>query len=537
MNTTVVYPHSRMANELDMPPGTELMRDATNSQNDEFSDLHQVLVPKPSDDLEDPLNWSFPRKLVTVIVQALYVLFSILPTLSIAPVTPIFLEEFHTDEGTVSLFLGVAVITLGYMNFILVPFSNIFGRRATCLITAAIVIGGNIWLALARGVGSFLGARVFNAIGAAANETVMVQVIADIFFLHERGQWMGVYFAAYFFGCFVGPIIAGNMAQALGWRTFFWLCTGVSSLNFFSLLFFFAETKYHRGMSSPDGTEDQNSSTDVKGKDSGITSAIIEHSSNAKMALGNGRPGRRQWYLIQKPYPNAVSSLLRDIVTPVFILGFPIIAWTVFVVEASANTLLAMNLTQSPVFAAPPYHFTPGQVGFVNFAFVVGGMIGMITAGPLSDWVAKRLTVRNNDVREPEMRLWAMVPYFAAMVLGCIVIILGYRNQWPWQAIVVFGYTCIGLQVIALPTIAVAYAVDCYKPISGEILVICTVFKNTVGFSMAYWVQDLTPANAVLVLFATNAGACLLGIPIYFFGKRLRQFSRNSAVHLMEKVM
>ncbi|KIM94687.1 hypothetical protein OIDMADRAFT_135589 [Oidiodendron maius Zn] len=510
MNTTVVYPHPRMANEPDMPPGTELMRDATNNRIDEFSDLHQVLVPKPSDDLEDPLNWSFPRKIVTVIVQALYVLFSILPTLSIAPVTPIFLAEFHTDEGTVSLFLGVAVITLGYMNFILVPFSNIFGRRATCLITAAIVIGGNIWLALARGVGSFLGARVFNAIGAAANETVMVQVIADIFFLHERGQWMGVYFAAYFLGCFVGPIIAGNMAQALGWRSFFWLCTGVSSLNFFSVLFFFPETKYHRKMSSPDSTEDQNSSADAKGQDLGVTSA---------------------------PYPNAVSSLLRDIVTPVYILGFPIIAWTVFVVEASANTLLAMNLTQSPVFAAPPYHFTPGEVGFVNFAFVVGGMIGLITAGPLSDWVAKRLTVRNNDLREPEMRLWAMVPYFAVMVLGCIVIILGYHNQWPWQAIVAFGYTCIGLQVIALPTIAVAYAVDCYKPISGEILVICTVFKNTVGFSMAYWVQDLTPANAVLVLFATNAGACLLGIPIYFFGKRLRRFSQNSAVHLMENVM
>jgi MFS family permease len=526
-----------MASEADMPPGTELMRNTTNHQTIEFPDSHQVLVPTPSDDLADPLNWRFPRKLSIIVVQAFYVLFSILPTLSIAPVTPIFLEDFHTDEATVSLFLGVAVITLGYMNFILVPFSNIFGRRATCLITAAIVVGGNIWLSLARGTGSFLGARVFNAIGAAANETVMVQVIADIFFLHERGQWMGVYFAAYFLGCFVGPIIAGNMAQALGWRSFFWLCTGISSLNFFSLLFLFPETKYHRKTSVYDSTDAQNSSTEAKGQNLGIISAEIPPSPNVMRALGNGRTENKQWKLIQNPYPNAVSSLLRDIVTPVYSLSFPIIAWTVFVVEASANTLLAMNLTQSPVFAAPPYHFTPGEVGFVNFAFVVGGLIGMITAGPLSDWVAKRLTVRNNDLREPEMRLWAMIPYFVAMVLGCIVIILGYHNQWPWQAIVVFGYTCIGLQVVALPTIAVAYEVDCYKPISGEILVICTVFKNTVGFSMAYWVQDLTPANAVLVLFATNAGACLLGIPIYIFGKSLRKFSRNSAVHSMEIVM
>lgn len=514
-----------MASEADMPPGTELMRNTANRRMPELSDSHQVLVPVPSDDLADPLNWSFSRKLTIVVVQAFYVLFSILPTLSIAPVTPIFLEEFHTDPATVSLFLGVAVITLGYMNFILVPFSNIFGRRATCLITAAVVVGGNIWLSLAKGTRSFLAARVFNAMGAAANETLMVQVITDIFFLHERGQWMGVYFAAYFLGCFIGPIIAGNMAQTLGWRSFFWLCTGVSALNFVSVFFLFPETKYCRALRTDD---------DIA---LGITSEIEHSLSVNKVRLGNGRPGRRQWYLIQQPYPNALSSLLRDVFTPVYILTFPIIAWTVFLVEASANTLLVMNLTQSPVFAAPPYLFTPGNVGFVNFSFVIGGLIGMTTAGPLSDWVAKILTARNNGLREPEMRLWAMIPYVTAMVLGCIVIVLGYQHTWPWEAIVVFGYTCVGLQVVALPTIAVAYAVDSYKPISGEILVICTVFKNTFGFSMAYWVQDLTPANAVLVLFATNVGACLLSIPIYFFGKRLRRLSRNSKVHNMEIVM
>jgi len=524
-----------MASEADMPPGTELMRSTTNHHMVELQGSHQVLVPTPSGDLADPLNWSFARKLTIIGVQAFYVLFSILPVLSIAPVTPIFLEYFHTSLGTVSLFLGVAVITLGYMNFLLVPFSNIFGRRATGLITASIVVGGNIWLALAKGTGNFLGGRVFNAIGAAANETLMVQVIADIYFLHERGQWMGVYFTAYFLGCFIGPIIAGTMAQNLGWRSFFWLCTGVSVLNFFSILFLFPETKYHRGSSGYHATQLQNSSTESKGH--AWETVSTEPSPDLNNVLGNGRPTRQQWFLVQRPYPNAVASLARDIITPVVSLSFPIIAWTVFVVEASSNTLLVMNLTQSPVFAAPPYLFSPGDVGFVNFAFVGGGLIGVITAGPLSDWVAKKLTIRNNDLREPEMRLWAMIPYVIAMVLGCIVIILGYKNAWPWQVIVVFGYTCIGLQVVALPTIAVAYAVDCYKPISGEILVICTVFKNTFGFSMAYWVQDLTPANAVIVLFATNLAACLSGIPIYFLGKRLRKFSRNSKVHSMENIM
>lgn len=41
------------------------------------------------------------------------------------------------------------------------------------------------------------------------------------------------------------------------------------------------------------------------------------------------------------------------------------------------------------------------------------------------------------------------------------------------------------------PKIAVAYAMDYYKPTSGEIMVVATVTKNTCGFTMSYWVSPL----------------------------------------------
>lgn len=535
MNTTIT-PSLVAADMASMPPGTELMRNTTNHHMVELQKSHQVLVPTPSNDPADPLNWSLTWKLIVITNQALFVMCSILPALSIAPVTPIFIHEFQASPATVSLFLGVCVITLGYMNFILVPFSNIFGRRSTCLITGAIIVGSNIWQASAEGTSSFFGARILNGVGGAVNETVMIQVIADIFFLHERGKWMGVYFAAYFLGCFIGPMIAGTMAQSLGWRSFFWLCTGVSSLNLLGIVFLFPETKYHRPVT--DGQDLQQQVTTLEDeKTHDIKVVQDESSSDFSIVLGKGRPRKSQWLPARKPYPGAVKFLVRNFVTPVYSLSFPIIFWAVIVMGASSNTLLVMNLTQSPVFGGPPYLFTPGSVGLVNLSFVVGGLIAMVTAGPLSDWVAKRMTIKNNDIREPEMRLWAMVPYFAAMVIGCLVIILGYAFAWPWQAIVIFGYTCVGLQVVALPTIAIAYAVDSYKPISGEILVMCTVFKNTFGFGMSYWTQYLTPTQSVIVLFVCNVAACLLGIPMYFFGKKLRIWTRNSKVHSMEAII
>lgn len=173
----------------DMPPGTELMRSTTNHHMVESQTTHQVLLPTPSNATKDPLNWSLKWKLIVVLNQTFFVLFSIFPALSIAPMTPIFIEGFGASPATVALFLGVCVITLGYANFVIIPFSNVFGRRAACLVCGAIIVASNIWQALAKDTGSFFGARALNGVGTAINESVMVQVIADVFFLHERGAW------------------------------------------------------------------------------------------------------------------------------------------------------------------------------------------------------------------------------------------------------------------------------------------------------------------------------------------------------------
>jgi hypothetical protein len=63
---------------------------------------------------------------------------------------------------------------------------------------------------------------------------------------------------------------------------------------------------------------------------------------------------------------------------------------------AAANALLAVNLTQSQALAAPPYNWTPGDVGFANFALVVGGSLGLqsLAHGLIgsSCWRPKRIT-------------------------------------------------------------------------------------------------------------------------------------------------
>jgi MFS family permease len=85
------------------------------------------------------------------------------------------------------------VILLGYFNFIIIPCSEIFGRRITLLVCALVNLAASIWQAAAGSYGSFLGARVLAGTGAAANESIMNVVVADMFFLHERGRFVGSY--------------------------------------------------------------------------------------------------------------------------------------------------------------------------------------------------------------------------------------------------------------------------------------------------------------------------------------------------------
>lgn len=201
----------------------------------------------------------------------------------------------------------------------------------------------------------------------------------------------------------------------------------------------------------------------------------------------------------------------------------------------SANDTLAYNLTESSVFTAAPYNFNSGQVGYTNFAFWGGAIVGLVSAGPLSDWVASVATKRNDGIREAEMRLPALIPFAITTAVGMVITGVGYQQTWAWPAIVVVGYGACGLGAASMPTVAIAYAVDSYRPLSGEIMVVGTVLKNTLGFAMSYWLPPLVEKvgylTPIMINLALTIGPAVLAIPVYFYGKELRRLTKDSDLH------
>lgn len=488
------------------------------------------LIPQPSNRLDDPLNWNWKWKVAATATQALYAIFTVSSALSMAPMNGLAAKEWpEQSETSIGLLTGGCVLSLGYANFIIVPCSNIFGRRATCLVVSLFVIGFAIWEGLAKSYSSFLAARIMTGVPTAISETLMVQVIADLFFVHERARWMGVYFKSFFFGLFIGPIISGNMAQRYGWRSFWWLSTGLAVFNTVNLLFLFPETRYKRGPTA----EQTPAVHDGSDKDYEKQIEQVEPAAGEDVT-GRGRPARWQFKLWQPINPDWRRTIIKDVFSPWLKFFNPIILWASFVMFGSANVLLFFNLTQQTL-AGPPWNFSASSMGYANFAFVVGGFVGLSTAGPLCDWIGNTMTRRNRGIREAEFRLIAMIPFIIIAAIGIAIGGLALQRGWGWPVVLCVGYAFTGVLVTSLPTIAVAYAVDSYTPIAGDIMVVATVIKNTAGFGMSYWVFDLVERKGIftcaMVQFATCIGPAVFALPMYFFGKRIRRWTRNSSYH------
>ncbi|KAH7109354.1 major facilitator superfamily domain-containing protein [Dactylonectria macrodidyma] len=531
--------------DIEIIPGTEIMADIGSHHFVKSEDKsHRVLVPQPSNDPHDPLNWTKAWKLSALVAVSTMSFTQGFAPLALGPMFGYLMEDYDRSLTDVIQFTGVTILVLGFSNFLWVPISTSFGRRPVLIFSQVVCLASHIWRAKAANYNGFMGAAILSGIGAGPGETLQPSIIADIYFLHDRGKWNTMYWVTYTGALIVAPIIAGAMADHSGWPSFWWLNAAMTAVSLLTIIFGFPETMFSRKEaieSQPASTETslkvievqhQEQTSDEKHATSDDNQSNVN--TERDPCLGKGTPSRQQWKLFQST-SFSFRSIVLDLWIPWKLFTFPIVLFASFVVSWSCSFILILNLTQTQVFAAPPYNLSSQSIGFTNFSLFVGALIGLATAGPLSDWVSARATARNNGIREPEMRLPAMIPYVLIMAFGHIITAIGYQNHWPWPVIVVLGYSCAGIQVAALPSISSTYAVDSYKPVAGSLFVAITVNKNLWGYGMGRFITPWTEADGFINAFMVNMALtflwCLLAVVFYFYGKTFRRWTKNSIVH------
>ena len=142
------------------------------------------------------------------------------------------------------------------------------------------------------------------------------------------------------------------------------------------------------------------------------------------------------------------------------------------------------------------------------------------------------LAVRQSDNEESrdsetEKRLPSLIPFIAAALVGLVAFGVGVQHKWPWPSIIIIGFGLVGLWVVAIPTLAITYAIDWYKSVMGKIMGIATVCKNTFRFGMTYYIPNWAIANGfippIMMIMGMTVGISLVGVVGFmFFGKSCR---------------
>jgi MFS family permease len=220
-----------------------------------------------------------------------------------------------------------------------------------------------------------------NGIGAGPSEILQPAVIADIFFLHDRGTWNALYWVVYMGSLMIAPIIAGPMAERVGWQNFWWLNVAVTSLSIILGVFGFPETKWTRagiveaevfvggrGDVATENGKATHPQKDVEKSTNSPDQSQLEAVLDPQ--LGKGSPSKQQWMLFQAN-ASPLRSMMIDLWTPWRLFTYPIVLFASFVVSWSCSNFLILNLTQSQVFAAPPYNMSSQSIGvYVTDLFV-----------------------------------------------------------------------------------------------------------------------------------------------------------------------
>ncbi|KPM42937.1 hypothetical protein AK830_g3620 [Neonectria ditissima] len=206
-------------------------------------DGHTVLLPQPTDDPADPLNWPSWKKhaiLLTIAWGAFCADFT-----SAAGSATIIVQamEWHESVNKINETNSINVLMMALGGLLWVPMTSFIGRAPTLFWSNLLGLLFSIGTALSPNFITFYAMRALTGFFITSAQTISIAFIKDMFFFHERarkiGLWALLYIASPFWGPLVGNFILGGTNS---WENVFWVCVAVCGVDMILIVTFLDET-------------------------------------------------------------------------------------------------------------------------------------------------------------------------------------------------------------------------------------------------------------------------------------------------------
>ncbi|KAL1965784.1 hypothetical protein VTN77DRAFT_5105 [Rasamsonia byssochlamydoides] len=506
-----------------------------------------ILIPTPTTDPNDPLNWSKPFRYYIAVVVCLAVFFCNFlaagPTVAIVETTIDFLgppdKNFNAHIAKVAYFYTSTALCQGLGMLFWMPLIVKYGRRPVYVLSFCLYFATGLWCAFVTSYAAELAGRIVMGLAAGAGECLGPLTIADIFFLHERGAVMATYTAALSMGVAAGIIIDGLITIDHGWRYIYYVASALIGGVTLLVIFTFPETTYDRSGNVLSGHAVSNTGTIGDETSSTKPSGSVQHKEDSAFPDDDAAGALQKITYIRSlrlyTQSHTSESLWTIFLRPIVLICLPPVLWASLIFAVTIGFLVAITSNFSTAFSTT-YNFTAWQSGLCFISSFVGSFIGIAFGGHLSDWTADWFTRRNDGIREPEMRLPSILIGGVFAPTALVLYGVGVNNHLHWM-VPTLGLGMLNFAIVQATNVAMVYVIDSYRPAVGEVTVSILAFKAAFGFLLSFytnpWIDEKGYAKAFGEMAAISGTIVALVAVFYFWGKPIRH--RTWQWQLMKK--
>ncbi|KAF2495266.1 MFS general substrate transporter [Lophium mytilinum] len=522
-------------------PGTVRLYDV---QADGALDASEItLIPQPSSNPDDPLRWSPARRYWHATLVCFIAALTAATSNDAGSAADSQNEELGISYDQINNAAGVLFIAIGYMTLLLAPIVTLYGRRLNYLICITMGLGGAAWFARVHSSGDSIGSQFFVGASESCAEALVQTSLSDIFFQHQRGTVLGFYVLSTNIGTYLGPLIAGYIADStLGWRWIGWFAVIISGATLVVLFFGLEETTFDRRhiLDGQSGESPEppafSAEGDAEKKGSPVQDPLQERrASVVHVGELESLPSRKPYWkriALITPAPNLKGSGFKQYGQRLWhmlrVFTFPAVLFAGLQWGAQDAWLTFYLTLEEDNWYGPPWNYTDAQDAVMNVPCIIGSFIGCIYGGYFSDVFVRWMARRNGGIAEAEHRLWLMFPAAIFSPLGLILFGIGTNNGWSWRVPYVglgfigFGWGCAG-------DLSMAYLMDCYPDMVLEGMVGVAVVNNTLGmiftFATGSWLAAQSVTDVMCEIGALSCVFILTSLPMIIWGKTARRWT------------
>ncbi|KAG6085421.1 hypothetical protein E4U16_005392 [Claviceps sp. LM84 group G4] len=180
------------------------------------------LVPQPSDDAQDPLNWPcWQRDLHFVSLLVMVVIVGATKTVFI-PTAGSLSEHYRVSDTSIAVLTAVPLMVSALTGVLSAIVARFWGKRPVYMAAALLMFGGTMWnMTAGDHYGFCLASRVIQGLGWGAFDVLVNGSIQDTYFEHERNVPLTIYNIASITATWGAPLLVGLAPTVNGFTTAF----------------------------------------------------------------------------------------------------------------------------------------------------------------------------------------------------------------------------------------------------------------------------------------------------------------------------